>query len=280
MTFRTITTFLHCNDTPTDALEYAIETAQRYDAHLSVIVAGLDKKTPNYYYAGAQAVALQRNLARARNMALATETSVTRRLERSTLLSFDVETVTLQETSLAAFIANHARMSDLMVLPAPFSEERTTEDLVAVEAALFLARLPVIIVPDGFKPSASIQTVLIAWNDDIEALAATKLSLPFVSNADRTEIVIVDPPRHGPNRSDPGGSLAQFIARHGANANISVLAKSEPKLSNILCKKAREIGADLIVMGAYGHSRMREAILGGATRDMLEFADRPVLMAH
>ena len=71
-----------------------------------------------------------------------------------------------------------------------------------------------------------------------------------------------------------------MLARHGANVEVSVLAKTAPRVSEVIMRHARDIDANLVVMGAYGHSRFREAIMGGATRDMLEGAQIPVFMAH
>jgi nucleotide-binding universal stress UspA family protein len=74
--------------------------------------------------------------------------------------------------------------------------------------------------------------------------------------------------------------LSQFLARHGVKAEIDVLSKTMPRVSDVLMRHVSDVNADMIVMGAYGHSRFREAILGGATRSMLEKATVPVLMAH
>jgi nucleotide-binding universal stress UspA family protein len=71
-----------------------------------------------------------------------------------------------------------------------------------------------------------------------------------------------------------------MLSRHGVRAEVSVLAKTMPRVCDILTRHARDIDADLLVMGAYGHSRFRESILGGATRNMLEMAQIPVFMAH
>jgi nucleotide-binding universal stress UspA family protein len=94
------------------------------------------------------------------------------------------------------------------------------------------------------------------------------------------QIVVIDPPAYGPERSDPGGLLCQFLVRHGVRAEVVVLAKALPRVSDVLARHIRDANADLLVMGAYGHSRFREAILGGATRDMLEKAEVPVFLAH
>ena len=83
-----------------------------------------------------------------------------------------------------------------------------------------------------------------------------------------------------PERSDPGGLLCQLLVRHGVQAEVSVLARTLPRVSDVLARHVRDLDAGLLVMGAYGHSRFREAILGGATRDMLEAAEVPVFLAH
>ena len=94
------------------------------------------------------------------------------------------------------------------------------------------------------------------------------------------DVTVVDPPGHGPERSDPGGMLCQFLTRHGVKAAVTVLARSEAPVAQVLARHALDLGADLMVMGAYGHSRLREAVLGGATRTVLENTHIPVLMAH
>ena len=122
--------------------------------------------------------------------------------------------------------------------------------------------------------------VIVAWNGSSEALSAVRAALPALIAAESVNIVVIDPPQHGPDRSDPGGALAQMLVRHGVNTEISILAKTMPRVSDLLLRHARDMDADMLVMGAYGHSRFREAILGGATRNMLENAKIPVLMAH
>ena len=122
--------------------------------------------------------------------------------------------------------------------------------------------------------------VVVAWNQSAEAMAATRLALPFLKSAERVDITVIDPPQHGPERSDPGGLLCQMLVRHGVHAEVSVLARSLPRVSDVLARHVLDQDADMLVMGAYGHSRFREAILGGATRNMLEKATVPVLMAR
>ena len=112
------------------------------------------------------------------------------------------------------------------------------------------------------------------------APGAARRALPFLKRAELVTITVIDPPAHGPERSDPGGLLCQLLTRHGVKAEVQVLARTLPRISDVLARHCRDINADLLVMGAYGHSRFREAILGGATRNMLEQTEVPVFMAH
>jgi nucleotide-binding universal stress UspA family protein len=122
--------------------------------------------------------------------------------------------------------------------------------------------------------------IIVAWNQSAEAMVATRQALPFLKGADMVNITVIDPPSQGEERSDPGGMLCQMLVRHGVHAEVSVLARSLPRVSDVLARHVWDQNADMLVMGAYGHSRFREAILGGATRNMLEKAEVPVLMAH
>lgn len=107
--------------------------------------------------------------------------------------------------------------------------------------------------------------ILIAWNQSNEAMASVRRALPLLQAAESVEITVIDPSPNGPERSDPV-TLGQMLTRHGVKAEISVLARTQPLISDILNRRATEIGADMVVMGAYGHSRFRQAILGGAAR--------------
>jgi nucleotide-binding universal stress UspA family protein len=137
-----------------------------------------------------------------------------------------------------------------------------------------------LLLPGTLLPETLGKRVVIAWNQGREAMAAVRRALPLLRKADLVNIVVVDPPAYGPERSDPGGALCQMLVRHGVKAEVSVLARTMPRVSDVLVRHVRDQNADILVMGAYGHSRFREAILGGATRDMLELAQVPVFLAH
>lgn len=278
MAYKSLMTVLTGPETLETTLAAAVELARREDAHLEVLSLGIDRTQAGYYYAGAAIVLQQEMIDRAEEEARALDAKVQDRLGKEDI-RWSSEAAVAQLGALNGLVAVRARFSDLVILPKPFGPGRGQEDEAIVEAALFEGQTPVLVVPDTGLGSFG-KRVVVAWNQSSEALSAVRLALPLLAKADLVDISIIDPPKHGPERSDPGGPLSQMLARHGVRAEVSVLAKTLPKVSEILVRHARDLNADMMVMGAYGHSRFREAILGGATRGMLEQADVPVFMAH
>lgn len=264
----------------TAQLDAAISLARREDAHLDVFCLGVDHTQTGYYYAGASAYVFQEAIDRAMAAAEALETEARARLE-SQDIRWSAESAVAQMGGVSALIAQRARFADLVVLSQPYGEGAAPDAEAVVEAALFEGNCPVLILPRGAADMGTLgRRVMIAWNQSDEAMTAVRRALPVLKAAESVEIAIVDPSPHSPEGADPGGALCQMLTRHGVKASIAVLAKTLPTVSEVLNRRATETGADMIVMGAYSHSRLREAILGGATRHMLERATLPTLMAR
>lgn len=252
-----------------------------FDAHLDVLALGVDRTQIGYSYVGAGALMVQSALEQAEVEARQTEAATLSALRaEGETLRYGVEAAVAQIGGLTEIIASRARFADLVVLSRPYAQGRYAEAEAMVEAALFEGRAPVLILPDAGLGAAPARRVVVAWNQSAEAMAAVRHALPMLRLADRVCITVIDPPGHGPERSDPGGMICQMLVRHGVKAEISVLARTLPRVSDVLARHVTDQNADLLVMGAYGHSRFREAILGGATRHMLEQCKVPVLMAH
>jgi nucleotide-binding universal stress UspA family protein len=279
MSFKTIlaitTDQAHLNDT----LKQAVAMASALDAHLDLLCIGVDRTQTGYYYAGMNAAVLQETLHQAREEASEMAKAAKKQLDL-TDLRWGVTEAVCQLADVSRFVASHARFADLAIVPRPYGDDRGIELEPAVEGALFEGQTPVIVLPDGGSELKLPQKIAIGWNESAEALRAIRSALPLLSQAQTTRIVVIDPPKHGPTRSDPGGQLSQFLARHGVKVDIDVLSKTMPRVSDVMRRHVIDIGADMVVMGAYGHSRFREAILGGATRNMLETCEVPVFMAH
>ena len=263
------------------AVSAAAQIGIRADAHLDALALGIDRTQVGYAYVGSGAVLIAAAMERAEEDARETEKALNAALAaQSPGLRMATETAITQLGALTDLVAARARYADLVVLPLPYGEHRGVEDEAVVEAALFEGMAPVLVVPPKGMADNDPRRVVVAWNQSREALVAARRAMPFLRRAETVSIVVIDPPTHGAERSDPGGLLCQMLVRHGVNAEVTVLARTLPRVSDVLARHVRDTNADLLVMGAYGHSRFREAILGGATRDMLEKAEVPVLLAH
>jgi len=279
MAYKSLLTVLTDPKVSDSAMAQLVALAAAQDAHAEALCLGVDRTQTGYYYAGANAMILQETLERATAESEATLAYAKEKLGNSGV-RWSAEDGVAQIADLGRHVAYRARFSDLVVLPLPYGEGHGAEAEPIVEAALFDGHAPVLVVPDGYEPKGQPKTVLVGWNESVEAMTAIRKALPFLIAAEQVRIVVIDPPQHGPERSDPGGMLSQLLARHGVACEIDVLSKTMTRVSDILNRHAEDTGADMIVMGAYGHSRFREAILGGATRNMLEKSKIPVFMAH
>lgn len=282
MSYKTILTVVTQPDRVAPTIAAAARVARAEDAHLSVLALGIDLSQMGYAYIGAGPLLLQIDYARADDDARALEAAVRTALAAEAPgLRYGIETAVTQMGALTDLVASHARFADLVVLSKPYGRGREAEAETILEAALFQGSAPVIVVPEGGLGFEGLpRRIVLAWNQSNEAMMAARLALPFLKAADLVDIAVVDPASRRPERSDPGGMLCQMLVRHGVKAEVSVLALTLPRVSEVIARHALDRNARLVVMGAYGHSRFREAILGGATRNMLEQAKVAVFMAH
>ncbi len=280
MAYKTLLTVVtETNDDP-NLMDAAVALARVGDAHLSVVCLGLDRTQANMMAMGGTGLMVMPDMMdNAREQAAELSEQVSERL-RAEDIRWTVETDIAPVAALGTTTAQFARYADLMIASPPRGTHGSVEAEAAVEAALFAGHIPVLIVPREMALGLENLRVLIAWNDSDQALAAVRAAMPILSTAKSVTIAVIDPPAHAPDRSDPGGPLAQLLSRHGVHTNIVVLAKPADSTANALLRQARDSDSNLIVMGAYGHSRLRETLLGGATRDMLATTTIPVFLAH
>ena len=206
-------------------LDQAIAMATSWDAHLDVLCMGLDRTQTGFYYAGANAMILQETITRAQEEAREVEAHVKKILQASDV-RWSLDSGVAQLADMGRHVAQRARFSDLAILPQPYGDKRGVELEPILEAAMFDGTAPVLMVPAGGPVLTAPKRILLAWNESDEALVAARMALPLLMQADTVRIVVVNPPAHSPTRSDPGGLLSQFLARHGVNCEIDVLAKA------------------------------------------------------
>lgn len=280
MAYKSITMIVTDAQADGTALGAAVSLAQREDAHLDIHCIGIDPARYDVTAVGATAGLVDYGIAEARERADNLFSWVKKSLPRG-LEKVAISPAIIPYMGLDATVARMARYSDLIVATKPYDAARLPVQASLLEALLFGTGAPVLIVPsEPHDYDRGFERIMVAWDESDQAFAAVRKALPFLQAAGRVDIVLVDPPSHSPERSDPGGSVCLMLARHGVKAEVSILARTMPRVSEVLNRFAHEHAVDLVVMGAYGHSRFREAVLGGATRDALEQSRLPLLMAH
>ena len=185
----------------------------------------------------------------------------------------------IEETG--SILAKHAHYADITILGwVPASERYIEEGLL--EGALFNSGRPVLVVPQGWTTYGSPKNILIAWKSTPQAARAVNDALPLLQKASSVTVVIVDEGKARDALDEPAPGSA--IAQHLAKKNVKVVVKQVPRLgrssAEAVLDEARFVGAELLVAGGYGHSRFREWIFGGFTRDILDATKFPILLSH
>jgi nucleotide-binding universal stress UspA family protein len=177
--------------------------------------------------------------------------------------------------------ATEARWADLFVASRPFEDDGDTQWRRLFEAVLFESGRAVLVVPPGRRPPEALRRVLVCWRDTRESARAVAEAMPILVHATRTMILVVDPdPAADGARSEPAADIAKHLDRCGAKVEVTVVASKGNEVYRVMLDHAARMSADLIVMGGYGHSRAREWLIGGVTRDMLNASPVPILIAH
>jgi nucleotide-binding universal stress UspA family protein len=175
-------------------------------------------------------------------------------------------------------LAVQARYADLVILGQSESKTTPTPSDLPETVALATGR-PILVVPHlGAKPPGKI--VLLCWNSSREVARAAADALPLLTAADKVVVLLVNPTASEGNDADPGGAATAWLARHGVKVTVLRHIARDADAGEVILSRAADQDADLIVMGIYGHSRMREMVLGGASRTLLRSMTVPIFMSH
>lgn len=180
-------------------------------------------------------------------------------------------------------LALQARYSDLLIIGQDNPDDQVTAQAPAISDFLVLnSAVPVLVIPHADGLSGPINRVLVAWDGSQGATRAVHGALPLLKKAALVQVAVFDTEnklgRHG---EEPGADIALFLARHGVKVEVyRQPAEKGLDAGNAILSHAADFGADLLVMGAYGHSRLRQVVLGGTTRTILASMTMPVLMSH
>jgi nucleotide-binding universal stress UspA family protein len=258
------------------AADYAITMARAFDAHLSGIGFAYDVFLPGSIFG--QIPLELANAERARNeQAARTAVSDFDKSARDAGLSVASHVLSASLADAAHTFGKLSRRFDLSVV-GQAEPEKTARNMI-IEAALFDSGRPVLVIPyiqrEGFK----LDRVMVCWDGSRSAARAVADALPLLVRAKQVEIVLVSSESA---KSDEilGADIAHHLARHGLKVELRRIVSADVDATNMLLSHAADIGSDLLVMGGYGHSRLREFVLGGVTRGMLASMTLPTLMSH
>jgi nucleotide-binding universal stress UspA family protein len=178
-----------------------------------------------------------------------------------------------------AHIARRAHCADLVILGQSIPDQKT--GLYRPEDVILSCGRPVLVTPyANCRPDRIGENIAIAWNGSREAARAVQDALPLMTASSMVTILLVGPPDEAD--VELASEVAAHLLRHGLHAQPRVIRRelAVQAVSDTILAEVAALDADLLVMGAYSHSRLREIILGGVTRDILRGMNRPVLMAH
>jgi nucleotide-binding universal stress UspA family protein len=276
MAFKTVQLGAVVEDEPLSAaaVDYAIAFCDAEKAHLACRIVAPLMDLPSARIAPlVQALVDQVNDERG-----AKATAIRQKVETAAQLSgvsFDCEIVQKPYREARDVLIAAARVSDLAIMPQSHGAFSTESSLI--EDVLFGAGRPVVVVPEGWSRGPRFQKIVVAWDGQARAARAVGDAMPLLARAEEIEIACVGPDKA---QSVAGADLAKHLARHCPNVKLVDLPIVHADAGRTLVERLEIARPDLMVMGAYGHSRLLQFVLGGVTQTMLEQAKVPVFYSY
>lgn len=263
----------------------AIETARAKNVHLAALVVGAIPPFPNYGvgmlpYGSAVIPDAWQDAVHKVTHDLKSKVDEIEHVLAAEAVSGDVTSLYAEPAGLADLVARRAKLCDLTTVSNSLRDDATTFSNL-VHGLLF--KSPAGVVVNGMETSAGLNAkhILIAWNTSLPAARTAKLALPLFKAAEKVTIVSFDPVMSEMSDGEnPGSDLAKWLTHHGCSVTVEQHPSGGKDIATCILERTKEVGADLVVAGAYGHSRMREVIFGGTTQRLVEQRDMPVLLAH
>ncbi len=271
---------LDSSEASAERLRLAAMLARQHEAHLTALYV-IDLPWPVFAGDGGAAAAMSAAMHRAHEMAETQASRVEARF-RETLRREGLQGEWRKpEGDTASLVALHGRYADLVVVGQPQPAGVAPMAELVLGETLFGSGRPLLVVPYAGRFEQLGQEVLVGWNASAQASRALHDALPLLRASARTTILTVNP-RRGPDGhgAEPGADISRHLARHGLRVVAEQVVAPEITEADTLLNRAAELGADLLVLGGYGHSRLRELVLGGVTRRLLREMTVPVLLAH
>lgn len=259
------------------AVAFAASLAAQFSAHLTGLAVTYEIDVPPFYMGALPTDFLETQMAENAAAAARSGEAFTA-LAREAGVPHEVRTLNGSLGIAASTLAEMARTYDLTVVAQPDPDQPGPEEVIA-ETALLESGRAVLIVPyvqrEGYRGGRAV----VAWDGSRAAARALAEGLPLLHRAESVEVLRVV---RGNEEPDADDAVLRHLSRHGLNASVRTLyiSPGEASVAQTILNEVSDQGADLVIMGGYGHSRLRELVLGGVTREILGAMTVPVLMAH
>ncbi len=270
-----------CSD---NNIRHYISSVPETGVHLSILVVGVAPSLPMWAYGSAPygPIIFPENwhdTYQEGGQDVADRADAIEKLLQSAGIAGDVTSAYCEAQMLDEQVAARAALCDIVLLDPAVSEASYTFQQ-ALEGVLFKTPVGVVINAQGVAQAVGAKRPMISWDGSLPALRALHRALPILRQAEAVTILVIDPNPHGPEGQNPGSDVATWLTRHGCNVTVQQSPSAGQDIGECILSRASELGADLIVMGAYVHSRARQRILGGTTKIMVSQKDVPTLLAH
>ncbi|QEX18608.1 hypothetical protein FRZ44_39150 [Hypericibacter terrae] len=256
-------------------LKTALGLARKFEAHLEVLHLRADPSTLVPIVGEGMSGALVEQMIE--SMTQAVETRAKRAREAYDRLAAEAPGATTWREVVGPgpdSLAAAGRLTDLVVMARPSGEDSLTQTAL-LDAAIFDTGHPALIVPAGYSGVTG-DNIVVGWNGTAQSARAVAAALPFLRKAKQVTVLTVG----DEDKPAPAAALGAYLSRHKIDPQVVRLELGNGPIGRALLDRIASLSADLVVMGGYGHSRLREMILGGTTRYVLANAALPVLMAH
>jgi nucleotide-binding universal stress UspA family protein len=256
---------------------YALSLASAFGAHIVGIAFAFDPVIPVSVMGGISADLID---AQRSENETAAKSAMDRfaQAARAGGVSAETRLVNATLTGAADMFAQAARRFDIAVVTQPGRDKIAAEELIA-ETALFNSGRPVVVVPYTQQAGLKLDRTVLCWDGSRAATRAIGDAMPLLERAGSVEILVVATDK-AKRQATPGAGLRDHLVRHGLNPEIKRMPGTDIDVPSTILSYVAHNAVDFIVMGGYGHSRLREFILGGVTRSMLKAMTVPTLMSH
>ncbi len=257
--------------------DYAISVAEAFGAHVLGIAVAYEPVIPGTVMGGIPPEIIESQRSESNQKARTAVSRFEQAVKRTGVLG-ETRTISASISGAADQIGRMGRRFDLVIVGQP-ERQKSLPDEVVDEGVLFESGRPVIFVPFIQRGGMTLDRIMVCWDGSRAAARAVADAMPFLKKAKQVEVVIVAD-KAGKKDEVPGADLGQHLARHGLKVEVKRITSPDIDVPSTILSYAADSSADMIVMGGYGHSRLREFVLGGATRGLLEAMTVPVLMSH